>query len=258
MASSSRIRIDELLVKQGVCETRSQARNLILAGKVFCNNELVEKPGKMFTEDKVFEVSQMPAFVSRAGEKLESFLNHFNINPSNKDALDIGASTGGFTDCLLQRGASTVTCVDVGHGQLHAKLLHDPRVTNFEKINARDLTAEQIGGKLFEIVVVDVSFISLKKVLPTVWNLLTDNGILIALIKPQFESTKEEVSRTSGVIKDPNIHERIINGIIKFGEEELLKSTLIGWIASPIKGSDGNQEFLVGFKKNTIGNSLLT
>lgn len=249
MDSNSKVRADELLVRQKICETRSQARNLILSGKVFLNKELIEKPGKAFAGDSVFEVSAMPAFVSRAGEKLEGFLNHFKIDVTDKNGLDVGASTGGFTDCLLQRGASTVTCVDVGHGQLHAKLLSDPRVRNFEKINARELTSEQIGQKVFEIIVIDLSFISLKKVLPRVWNLLGCEGILIALIKPQFESTKEEVSRTSGIIKDPEIHERIVNDIIKFGEEELLGSSIIGWIASPIKGGDGNQEFLIGFRK---------
>lgn len=245
----SKVRADELLVRQGVCETRSQAKNLILAGRVFYNKVVVEKNGKMFAADSVFEIPVMPAFVSRAGEKLEGFLNHFGIDVSDKNALDVGASTGGFTDCLLQRGAYGVTCVDVGHGQLHAKLLNDARVINFEKINARELTAEQVGGRLFEIIVVDLSFISLKKVLPRVWNLLKDGEILIALIKPQFESNKEEVSRTSGIIKDPKIHERIVNEIIKFGAEELLGSSLIGWVASPIKGGDGNQEFLIGFRK---------
>ncbi len=251
MTSDGKMRADELLLKQKICETRSQAKSLILSGKVFFNKQLIEKPGKIFAEDSIFEISAMPPFVSRAGEKLEGFLNYFDIDVSCKNALDVGASTGGFTDCLLHRGVETVTCIDVGHGQLHPKLLNDPRVENFEKINARNLTPEQVGQKSFEIIVVDLSFISLKKVLPKIWDLLEGEGVLIALIKPQFESTKEEVSRVSGIIKDPTIHKRIVDDIIQFGTLELAKSSLIGWIASPIKGGDGNQEFLVGFKKST-------
>lgn len=248
MTANNKVRADELLVRQGICETRSQAKHLILSGKVFYNKEIVENPGKMFVKNTILEAKAMP-FVSRAGEKLEGFLNHFSIDVIDKYALDVGASTGGFTDCLLQRGASSVTCVDVGHGQLHTKLLHDPRVKNFEKINARNLTAEQIGGQLFEIIVIDLSFISLTKVLPNVWELLKDGGILIALIKPQFESTREEVSKNWGIIRDTKIHDQVIRKIIKFSEEKLLKSNLIGYIASPIKGGDGNQEFLIGFRK---------
>lgn len=251
MASSDKMRADELLLRQKVCETRSQAKNLILSGKVFFNKQVIEKPGKIFAGDSIFEISAMPPFVSRAGEKLEGFLSHFDIDVSCKNALDVGASTGGFTDCLLQRGVYSVSCVDVGHGQLHSKLLNDPRVKNFEKINARNLTAEQVGQKSFEVIVVDLSFISLKKVLRKIWAMLEEGGILIALIKPQFESTKEEVSRVSGIIKDPKIHERIVDDIMQFGIVELTKSSLIGWMASPIKGGDGNQEFLIGFKKST-------
>lgn len=250
MPTKTHIRADELLLKQGLCESRSQAKNLILSAKVTLNSILITKPSKMIPSNSLLTLSSPPPYVSRAGEKLEAFLNHFNIDPSNKHILDIGASTGGFTDCLLQKHASSATCVDVGHSQLHPKLLQDPRVTNLEKVNARTLPPSLLPYPSYDIIVLDLSFISLTKVLSHIWSFLKPSGILIALIKPQFEATKEEVDHASGIIKDPSIHNRILNELLQFCLTHLPNATLIGHIPSPIKGTDGNQEFLIGLNKN--------
>lgn len=249
MSSTNKIRADELLVKKGLCESRSLARSLILSGKVTINNELIGKPGKMILQDTPLSVSSLPPYVSRSGEKLEAFLNHFKIDLSEKHILDVGASTGGFTDCLLQKGALSATCIDVGHSQLHPKLLNNPQVTNLEKINARNLSSNQLPRKTYDIIVIDLSFISLTKVLPNLWHFLEPQGILIALIKPQFEATKAEIDKVAGILKDPQTHQRIVNEIIQFCLKQLPQSNLIGWIPSPLKGTDGNQEFLIGLNK---------
>lgn len=249
MSSTTKIRIDELLFQQGLCESRSQARSLILAGKVSINNQPITKPGKTIPPSSPLSLSSPPPYVSRAGQKLEAFLNHFNIDPSHKHILDIGASTGGFTDCLLQKNALSATCIDVGHNQLHPKLLNDPRVTNLEKTNARTLPPHLLPRPSYNLIVIDLSFISLTKVLPHIWTFLEPNGTLIALIKPQFEATKEEIDRVCGIIKDPQLHHRIINQLLQFCLTELPNSTLIGHIPSPLKGTDGNQEFLIGLTK---------
>lgn len=250
MTDSNKMRADELLVKKGLCETRSQARNYILEGKVLIDGEVLKKPGKTIPLDSNLTVSSPTLFVSRAGEKLSAFIEHFDIDPSGKTVLDVGASTGGFTDCMLQNGAKSVVCVDVGHGQLHKKLQEDLRVTNIEKVNARELQANQLPAKEYEMIVMDLSFISLTKVLGNIWQFLENGGVLIALIKPQFELTREEVNKNSGVIKDPEQHEKVLNGIREYCLEALEGVEFIGEIPSPIKGGDGNQEFLIGLKKH--------
>lgn len=252
LGNEIKIRADELLVEEGICETRSQARNWILGRKVFVGGEVLRKPGKLLWRGTVFSIVAQSIYVSRGGEKLEAFLDEFGISVFGKTALDVGASTGGFTDCLLQRGVSSVVCFDVGHGQLHEKLLGDVRVRNFEKMNARVVTLEELGGECFDIMVIDLSFISLKKVLGNLWSFLKPGGICIALIKPQFESSREEVRHGQGIIRDVKIHERVVNEVINFIEGELDLSKIIGWIPSPIEGGEGNKEFLVGFWKEEI------
>lgn len=254
MPSKNKIRLDELLCKQGLCESRSKAKDLILSGNVSLNNEPITKPGKMLPPSSSLTLSSNPLYVSRAGHKLQAFLDHFQIDPSNKHILDIGASTGGFTDCLLQRNALSATCIDVGHSQLHPKLLNDPRVTNLEKVNARYLLPTVLPKISYDMIVTDISFISLTKVLPHIWTFLKQNGFLIALVKPQFEATKKEIDRVCGIIKDPEIHQRILNQLLQFCLTHLPHSTLIGYIPSPLKGTDGNQEFLIGLTQSSTPN----
>ncbi len=245
----NKLRLDELLVSRGLSPSRSQARALIMAGKVRRGDEVLDKPGKTYPESTALSLATPPRFVGRGGEKLEHFLETFPLEVEGKRILDIGASTGGFTDCVLQRGATAVTCVDVGHGQLHAKLRGDPRVTNLEKLNARHLTAEMLPEPAYDGVVMDLSFISLRRVLPPAWNLLTTGGWLVALVKPQFEATRREAARGGGVIKDPVVQERVLDEIVAFALETLPGATLIGTVDSPLRGADGNREFLAGFNR---------
>ena len=246
-----KIRADELLVAQGKAESRSQAKILIMAGKVRSGpDSLIAKPAQMLVPETELFVEQPPRFVSRGGEKLEGAIKIFEIEIAGLHALDVGASTGGFTDCMLQHGAADVTCVDVGHGQLHAKLRADSRVTNLEKINARALDEIALPRERYDLVVGDLSFISLTKILPASWNRVAAGGALVMLIKPQFEATREEVSKVGGVIKDPAIHERVVKEIVAFAETQLPDFRLVGVCDSPIHGGDGNKEFLFYARKN--------
>lgn len=249
MSICTPVRADELLVQQGLCESRSQAKQLILSGKVKLDSQTITKPAKMLFSNSSLSLSSPLPYVSRAGEKLEAFLIHFSIDPSYKHILDIGASTGGFTDCLLQKNALSATCIDVGHDQLHSKLLQDPRVTNLEKINARTLCPSILPQTSYDMIVIDLSFISLRKVLPHLWTFLNTNGILIALIKPQFEATKKEIDQVCGIIKDSRMHQRILEEILHFSLTQIPNARLIGHMPSPLKGTDGNQEFLLGLSK---------
>lgn len=246
MAASKKLRLDELLVAQGQADTRSQAKALILAGKVLLGTERLDKPGRTLPPDSPVVVEQPPRYVSRGGEKLEGFLDQFGISMTGLHLLDVGASTGGFTDCCLQRGAVTATCLDVGRAQLHNKLIQDPRVTNLEKTNARHLQPGDLPQASYPRIVMDLSFISLTKVLPAIWQFLAPEGCLIALIKPQFEARKEEVDAGRGIIRDPAIHQRVLHEIRDFALSELPGAELIGSMESPIKGTDGNREFLMG------------
>lgn len=244
-----KLRLDELLLKNGQAESRSQAKALILSGKVRLGTEVLDKPGKILPEDSPVEVLQPPRFVGRGAEKLERALEAFSIDCRGRHLLDIGASTGGFTDCALQAGAQSATCVDVGHGQLHSRLRGDPRVTNLEKTNARHLQTEDLPRSSYGLVVIDVSFISLRLILPAVWPFLEEEGHLVALVKPQFEAEKKEVDRGAGVIRDPAIHERVIRAIEAFATENLPGAVHLGSIDSPIRGSEGNREFLLALRK---------
>jgi 23S rRNA (cytidine1920-2'-O)/16S rRNA (cytidine1409-2'-O)-methyltransferase len=242
-------RLDELLVARGLASTRSQAKALIMSGRVLHGTERLDKPGKDFPSDLDLTVEQPPRFVSRGGEKLAGFLEKFPLDLDGAHVLDVGASTGGFTDCALQAGAASVVCVDVGRAQLHAKLLADPRVTNFEKINARSLQPADLPRSEFDAVVMDLSFISLKSVLPAVWPFVRVGGTLIALVKPQFEAGRTAVAKGRGVVRDRAIQEAVLADITTFALQKLPAATLIGSMDSPITGTDGNREFLLGLRK---------
>jgi len=247
-------RLDTALVARSMFESRSQAKAAILEGRVLIDGKAVLKPSAVIQPSAVIHVEETKeAFVSRAGEKLQAALTAMQIDPTGMNGLDVGASTGGFTDCLLQGGASSMICVDVGHGQLRPRLADDARVTSFEGINARYLTAEMLPRASFDVIVIDVSFISLQLVLPAVWQLLdTSNpqARLIALVKPQFEAGKQAVKRGRGVVKDQETHDRVLNELRDFATSSLINCTVLQSIDSPILGSDGNREFLLGLARS--------
>ena len=248
--ATAKVRLDELLVARGLAASRAQAKALIMSGRVLRGTERLDKPGKEFTTDIELIVEQPPRFVSRGGEKLAAFLEKFAIDLRGAHLLDVGASTGGFTDCALQAGAADAVCVDVGRAQLHARLATDPRVTNLEKINARHLQPGDLPRSEFDAVVMDVSFISLKSVLPPVWPFLRPGGTLIALVKPQFEAGKGEVDKGRGVIRDAAVQDAVLADITAFALRDLPVAQLLGSMDSPITGTDGNREFLLGLRKS--------
>lgn len=237
-----RKRLDQLLVERGLVESRCKAQALIRAGRVYVERKREDKPGALVPENAPIEIEKGPRYVSRGGEKLEAALQAFAVNPAGKVCLDIGASTGGFTDCLLQHGAAKVYAVDVGKGLLHWKLRNHPRVVVKEGINARYLRPEDIGEPV-DLATVDVAFISLKLVLPPLVGIVRPEGDVIALVKPQFEAGKEKVGR-GGVVRDPLVHREVIQGIVRFVEDELRWSA-VGAIRSPLLGPAGNVEFFL-------------
>lgn len=240
-------RIDELLVQRGDAESRSKAKAMVLAGQVYTPSQRIEKPGAIVPPGTEIRVKQRPRFVGRGGEKLEGFLLETGIPVRGIPFLDVGASTGGFTDALLQRGAGPATCLDVGRSQLHPKLRGDSRVTNLEKLNARTVTAEQLPRREYPLVVVDLSFISLRLILPNIWNFLSPGGLMICLVKPQFEATREEADQGKGIIRDDAIRSRVLREIRQFAESELPGCTVFHEMESPLSGTDGNREFLLAF-----------
>lgn len=242
-------RLDELLVARGLAPTRAQAKALIMSGRVRHGTERLDKPGKEYPADLDLTLDQLPRFVSRGGEKLAAYLDRFPVDLRGAHVLDVGASTGGFTDCALQAGAASATCVDVGHGQLHEKLRRDPRVTNLEKINARSLASGDLPRADYDAVVMDLSFISLKSVLPAVWPFLRPGGVLIALVKPQFEAGKAEVDKGRGVIADDAVRASVLAEVRDFALRELPGAALHGEMECPVHGADGNREYLVGLRK---------
>ena len=250
MVAVKKARLDELLVARGLADTRSQAKALILAGKVKIGTHRLDKPGRSLPADSEVTVESPPRFVSRGGEKLEGFLDHFEITMKGAHVLDVGASTGGFTDCSLQRGAVSATCVDVGRAQMHNKLIQDDRVINIEKTNARHLQLGDLPCDAYPRIVMDLSFISLTKVLPAVWQFLEPKGYLIALVKPQFEAEKREVDAGRGIIRDETIHDRVLTKIKDFALEQLPGAVLLGTMESSIEGKDGNREFLLGLSRS--------
>ncbi len=248
MAGKSRL--DKLLVTRGHYQSREKARTAVMAGLVFVDGQRVDKPGFQVPADAVIEVKGNPVpYVSRGGLKLEKALQVFNIDLTGKIMLDIGASTGGFTDCALQRGAAKVYAVDVGYGQLAWSLRQDPRVVVLERTNIRYLTPEQLD-ELPNFVSIDVSFISLSKVLPKVVELTTDDAVGVALIKPQFEAGRERVGK-KGVVRDPAVHVDVINGVLNATKELAMRP--IGLTYSPIKGPEGNIEYLLHFTRCNTG-----
>jgi 23S rRNA (cytidine1920-2'-O)/16S rRNA (cytidine1409-2'-O)-methyltransferase len=246
---SERKRLDELLVVRGLAVSRSQARALIEEGKVRSGEEMLKKPGRDYPTDTPLTVTDAPRFVSRGGEKLAAFLDRFDVSLTGCHILDVGASTGGFTDCALQAGAVSVTCVDVGQGQLHPRLRDDPRVTNLEKVNARNLAPGDLPRDAYDTVVMDLSFISLKVVLPAVWVLVRPGGTLIALVKPQFEAGKAAVDAGRGIVRDPAVRQAALDDVTAFSLAELPGAVLLGTMPSPLVGTDGNHEFLLGLRK---------
>jgi 23S rRNA (cytidine1920-2'-O)/16S rRNA (cytidine1409-2'-O)-methyltransferase len=244
-------RLDQALVEQGLCESREKAKRAIMAGQVTVNGQPARKPSDSIKPSDTLLLAAGEKYVSRGGLKLEHALLEFQLNVVGAVALDLGASTGGFTDCLLQAGAEKVFAVDVGQGQLAWKLRQDQRVVVMEKTNARHLTAAQFPQlfSAFDLAVVDCSFISLRKILPPAVALLKPNGKLVALIKPQFEAGKSEVDRGAGVIRDPAIHERVLAELRDFfaGQSGLRWQQLT---ESPLLGPAGNKEFLVLIEKS--------
>tara|TARA_B100001123_G_scaffold274130_1_gene305076 strand:+ start:176 stop:877 length:702 start_codon:yes stop_codon:yes gene_type:complete len=225
------------------------AQALVLAGKVRTGTKVLDKPGRILPADTSLMMEAPPRFVSRGGEKLEGFLEKVQIPVDGLHCLDLGASTGGFTDCILQRGAASVTCVDVGRGQLHQKICINPRVTNLEKLNARQLKAGDLPRRFYHLIVLDLSFISLQKVLPTAWAFLAEGGCLIALVKPQFEAKKKEADKGRGIIRDPSIHERVLDELRQFILKKLMGAEILAIEKSSIQGAKGNKEFLIGVRK---------
>ncbi len=236
-------RLDKLLVERGLVETRTKAQALILAGQVFSAQQRLDKPGAMIGTDAPLTLKETMPFVSRGGLKLAGALDHFQIDVTGFVCLDVGASTGGFTDCLLQRGAKKVVAIDVGHGQLAWKIRQDSRVETREHVNARFLQSEDFEEK-FNLVVCDVSFISLRLILPVLPPLLLPSAKIVTLIKPQFEVGRDEVGR-GGIVRDEAAQLRVVGEITTFAANLNLHSR--GVIDSPILGQDGNREFLVCF-----------
>ncbi len=239
-------RLDVLLVNRGLAPSREKAKTMIMEGNVFVNNNREDKAGSTFPDDCKIEIhGKTLQYVSRGGLKLEKAMKHFDIVLDGKVCMDIGASTGGFTDCMLQNGAAKVYAVDVGYGQFAWKLRNDERVVCMEKTNIRYVTPDQIDDKL-DFASVDVSFISLTKVLGPARELLKDNGQMVCLIKPQFEAGKEKVGK-KGVVRDKKVHEEVIEKVISFAIE--IGFSIHNLEYSPIKGPEGNIEYLVHIEK---------
>lgn len=241
-------RLDVLVTKQGFAESREKAKALIMAGEVFVNGQREDKAGAVFEEEKVtIEVrGKALPYVSRGGLKLEKALQNFPLTVQDKVCMDIGASTGGFTDCMLQNGASKVYSVDVGHGQLAWKLRNDERVVCMEKTNFRYMQKEDIEDAL-DFASVDVSFISLTKILLPARNLLKDGGEMVCLIKPQFEAGRDKVGK-KGVVREPSVHREVIEKVMDFAS--LIGFDILQLDYSPIKGPEGNIEYLLYIRKN--------
>ena len=234
-------RLDVLLVEQGYADTRTKAQAIIMSGNVYVDGQKADKPGTAYEEHVALEVRGAACpYVSRGGLKLEKALRDFGVDPSGYVCSDSGASTGGFTDCLLQKGASKVFAIDVGYGQLDWKIRSDPRVVVMERTNIRYVTPEQLGEPL-DLSVIDVSFISLKIVLPVIKTFLKPTGQVLCLIKPQFEAGKEKVGK-KGVVRDPETHKEVLDHFVDLADG--LDFKILGLTFSPVKGPEGNIEFL--------------
>ncbi|GAA0296458.1 23S rRNA (cytidine1920-2'-O)/16S rRNA (cytidine1409-2'-O)-methyltransferase [Gracilibacillus halotolerans] len=243
-----KIRVDQLLVNRGLLESREKAKTTIMAGHVFSNGQRIDKPGTKVDEEIPLEVKGNPLpYVGRGGLKLEKALDYFNLDISNRTMVDVGASTGGFTDCALQNGVERSYAIDVGYNQLAWKLRNDSRVVVMERTNFRYMTPDKLEYELPSFAGVDVSFISLKLILPPLYELLTNNSDALILIKPQFEAGKDQVGK-KGIVRDRNVHEEVIKEILSFAES--VGFQIAGLTYSPITGGDGNIEFLAWLKKS--------
>jgi len=242
-----KLRLDQLLVGRGLFPSREQARRAILAGEISVATRLADKPSELLDEQTAIAVKPTRKYVGRGALKLESALDYFDIDLEGKTALDIGASTGGFTDCMLQRGIEKVYAVDVGYGQLDWKLRNNPRVSVLEKVNARFLTRDHVQ-EVVDVCVIDVSFISLTLILPNALALLKRDGVILALIKPQFELQRSEVGK-GGIVRDPRLHQKAQDKIVAFVND--LGHVVVGIAPAAIKGADGNQEFFACIQKRS-------
>lgn len=250
---SKKVRLDVLVHSLGLCESRERARAVIMAGQVYIDNIKHDKAGDMVPEDCTPEIrGETLHYVSRGGLKLEKAMREFPIELGGRVCMDIGASTGGFTDCMLQNGAAKVYSVDVGYGQLAWKLRGDERVVNMERTNIRYVTEEDIGEEI-DFASIDVSFISLALVLPVAYRLLGAGGRCVALIKPQFEAGRAQVGK-KGVVRDLNVHCEVIEKVVKIARE--IGFGVLGLSFSPIKGPEGNIEYLIYLGKNAAGTEL--
>lgn len=240
---AGRRRLDAEMVRRGLVRSRGDAQAAVAAGRVTVGGAPALKVTRLVAPDEPVEVlGPKPRFVSRGGDKLDAALDAFGVRVAGTRVLDAGASTGGFTDCVLQRGAAGVVAVDVGHGQLHERLRADPRVDSRERTNVRALTADAIGGPV-DLVVADLSFISLRTVLPALLACAHPGADLVLLVKPQFEAGRAEAAKGRGVIRDPAVHQRVRTEI-----EDALKAagaSIMGWMESPLRGADGNLELVV-------------
>lgn len=239
-------RLDILVLRSGLVPSRERARALIMEGKVLVNDEREDKPGNRFPVDSRIRIKgQAMPYVSRGGYKLEKALNVFDINISDKTCMDVGASTGGFTDCMLQNGAQKVYSIDVGTNQLAWKLRQDERVISMEQTNIRNVRPEDIGERV-EFISIDVAFISLTKVLAPIYGLLKEPGEVVCLIKPQFEAGRDKVGK-KGVVRDKKVHDEVIHFVVNYGRS--IGFSLSGLDFSPVKGPEGNIEYLLYLKK---------
>jgi 23S rRNA (cytidine1920-2'-O)/16S rRNA (cytidine1409-2'-O)-methyltransferase len=243
-----KLRLDQLLVGKGLFPSREQARRAIMAGDVKIGTRVAMKPSELLERETPISIKPTRKYVGRGALKLEGALDYFEIDVRGKTALDIGASTGGFTDCMLQRGAEKVYAVDVGHGQLDWKLRNDPRVIALEKVNARSLSRGHVP-EVVDVCVIDVSFISLTLVLPNAFDLITPTGVILALIKPQFELQRADVGR-GGIVRDEELRRKAQNKIVTFVTH--LGHGVTGIVPSAIKGADGNQEFFACIRKRSV------
>jgi 23S rRNA (cytidine1920-2'-O)/16S rRNA (cytidine1409-2'-O)-methyltransferase len=242
-----KLRLDQILVGKGLFPSREQARRAVMAGEVMVGTRTAAKPAELLDEEAPITVKPTRKYVGRGALKLEGALEHFEVDVRGKTALDIGASTGGFTDCLLQRGAAKVYAVDVGRGQLDWKLRNDPRVIVLEKLNARSLSREHIP-ELVDMSVIDVSFISLTLILPNAFELTRSGGVILALIKPQFELQRPEVGK-GGIVRDRGLHRKAQDKIVAFVRDK--GHVVAGIVPAAITGADGNQEFFACIRKRS-------
>lgn len=246
-------RIDKLMVEQGIIQSREKAKALVLAGKVIAEGRVIQKPNALIHKAMPIQLrGERSPYVSRGGEKLEGALKSFKINPSGMVVMDVGASTGGFTDCILQKGAERVYAVDVGYGLLAWKLQKDLRVVNLQRRNIRYLKKEEVPEKV-DLILIDTSFISIEKFLSHLLEFLKEGGTILGLIKPQFEVGKGEVGK-GGVVRDPRLHQKVIDRISNFSRG--LGLEVIGVTESPLRGPKGNKEFFIYLKKGPQAQTL--